>query len=79
MAYIRWQNYMLLLDILLCDIDITFCNMHGLFGYLLPHYEIKKVDSLDKMCYCSLYDPKKSPLLNHLSSLLFMEFVCQLI
>ena len=23
----------ILLNILLCDIDITFCNMHSLFGY----------------------------------------------
>ena len=40
MAYIRCQNYILLLIILLCDIDITFCNMHGLFGYLMSHYAI---------------------------------------
>ena len=33
MAYIRCPNYMLLLNILLCDIDITICNMHSLFGY----------------------------------------------
>ena len=37
MAYIRCQNYILLLIILLCDIDITFCNMHGLFGYVMSH------------------------------------------
>ena len=40
MAYIRCQNYILLLIILFCDIDITFCNMHGLFGYLMSHYTI---------------------------------------
>ena len=37
MAHIRCQNYIPLL-ILLCDIDITFCNMHGLFGYVMSHY-----------------------------------------
>ena len=36
MVYIHCQNYMFLL----CDIDIPFCNMHGLFGYLLIHYAI---------------------------------------
>ena len=40
MAYIRCQNYILLLIILLCDISITVCNMHGLFGYLMSHYAI---------------------------------------
>ena len=40
MAYNRCQNYILLLTILLCDINITFCNMHGLFGYLMSHYAI---------------------------------------
>ena len=40
MAYIRCQNYILLLTILLCDIDITFCNMHGLFCYVMSHYAI---------------------------------------
>ena len=38
MAYIRCQNYILLLIILLCDIHITFCNMHALFGYIMSHY-----------------------------------------
>ena len=38
MAYIRCQNDILLLIILLCDIDITFCSMHGLFGYVMSHY-----------------------------------------
>ena len=40
MAYIRCQNYILLVTILLCDIDITFCNMHGLFCYVMSHYAI---------------------------------------
>ena len=34
MAYIHCQNYMLLHNILLCDIDTAFFNMYGLFGYL---------------------------------------------
>ena len=38
MAYIRCQNHIILLTILLCDIDITFCNMHGLFCYVVSHY-----------------------------------------
>ena len=40
MAYIRCQNYILLLNIEFCDIDITFYDMHGLFGYLTSHYAI---------------------------------------
>ena len=40
MAYIRCQNYILLLIILLCDIYIAFCYMHGLFCYLISHYAI---------------------------------------
>ena len=39
MAYIRCQNYILLL-ILLCDIYIAFCYMHGLFCYLISHYAL---------------------------------------
>ena len=38
MTYFRCQNYILLLIILLYDIDITFCNMHGLFGFLMSVY-----------------------------------------
>ena len=40
MAYICCQNYSLLLIIILCDIDITFCNMHSLFGYFMSHCAI---------------------------------------
>ena len=31
-AHVRYQNCMLLLNIIVCDIDIAICNMHGLFG-----------------------------------------------
>ena len=40
MAYIRCQNYILLLIILLCDIYIAFCYMHGLFCYLISNYAL---------------------------------------
>ena len=75
MAYIRCQNYILLLIILLCDIDIAFCYMHGIFCYLISPYANSYCILLHE-CHIRLHAIRKLDILLRYIDVIFCEMNC---